>query len=90
MGVIVGSVCHFGLSISSEIFQKHLQQESNGLAGVYCITNNIIIYGASNADHDNNLEGLMQRCQEKGIKLNSEKLELKSKESCIPWSPADY
>ena len=70
----------FGLSVSSEIFQKHLHQELQGLRGVKCIADDILIHGTCKADHDNNLDGLMRRCQQKGIKLNAEKLEYKFKE----------
>ena len=70
----------FGLSVSSEIFQKHLHQELQGLPGVKCIADDVLIHGTSEADHDTNLESFMCRCQQKGIKLNSQKLEFKCKE----------
>ena len=62
----------FGLSVSSEIFQKHLHQELQGLPGIKCIADDVLIHGTSEADRDTNLE--------KGIKLNSQKLEFKCKE----------
>ena len=70
----------FGLSVSSEIFQKRLHQELQGLPGVKCIADDILIHGTCEADHDSNLDGFMRRCQPKGIKLNAEKLEYKCKE----------
>ena len=70
----------FGLSVSSEIFLKHFHQELQGLPGVKCIADDILIHGTCEADHDSNLDGLMRRCQQKGIKLNAEKLEYKCKE----------
>ena len=70
----------FGLSVSSEIFQKRLHQEVEGLRGVKCIADDVLIYGTSEADHDSNLEGFMSRCQQKGIKLNAQKLEFKCNE----------
>ena len=70
----------FGLSVSSEIFQKRLHQELQGLPGVKCIADDILIHGTCEADHDSNLDGFMRRCQQKGIKLNAEKLEYKCKE----------
>ena len=59
----------FGLSVSSEIFQKRLHQELQGLPGVKCIADDILIHGTCEADHDSNLDGFMRRCQQKGIKL---------------------
>ena len=70
----------FGLGVSSEIFQKRLHQELHGLPGVKCIADDILIHGTCEADHDSNLDGFMRRCQQKGIKLNAEKLEYKCKE----------
>ena len=73
----------FGLSVSSEIFQKRLHQELYGLPGVKCIADDVLIHGTNEADHDSNLEAFMNKCQQKGIKLNSQKLEFKCKE--IPF-----
>ena len=65
----------FGLNVSSEIFQKRLCQALEGLPGVLCIADDIIIYGKDDQDHDENLERFLARCCEKGIKLKKEKLE---------------
>jgi len=69
----------FGLCVSSEIFQKHLNQELLGMSGVKCIADDVF-YGRDDADHNSSLEGFMKRCQQKGIKLNRAKLEYKCKE----------
>ena len=73
----------FGLSVSSEIFQKRLHQELQGLPGVKCIADDILIHGMCKADRESNLDGFMRQCQQKGIKLNAEKLEYKCKE--VPY-----
>ena len=70
----------FGLSVSSEIFQKRLHQELQGLPGVKCIADDVLIHGTNEADHDSSLDGFMRRCQQKGMKLNAEKLEYNCKE----------
>ena len=70
----------FGLNVSSEIFQKRLNQELLGLEGVKCIADDILIFGANEKDHDQNFERLLERCKEKGIKLTKDKLEFKCKE----------
>ena len=69
----------FGLCVSSEIFQKHLNQELLGLRGVKCIADDVLIYGRDDADHNSCLEGFMKKCQQKRIKLNQAKLEYKCK-----------
>ena len=40
----------------------------------------MLIYSTNETGHDRNLANFMYRCQHKGIKLNSQKLELKCKE----------
>ena len=42
----------FGLKVSSEIFQKRLHQALEGLEGVRCIADDVIIWGRSNEEHD--------------------------------------
>ena len=73
----------FGLSVSSEIFQKRVNQALEGLNGILNITDDILIYGVGDTDkeaqqdHDRNLEALLQRCRERGIALNQNKLKLR-------------
>ena len=52
----------FGLNVSSEIFQKRLNQELEGLPGVKCIADDVLVYGISEADHDRNLANFRCRC----------------------------
>ena len=76
----------FGLSASSEIFQKRVNGMLEGLMGVINIVDDILVYGIGNTaeeaniDHDKNLQGLLDRCREKGIALNPDKLKLRRKE----------
>ena len=76
----------FGLSVSSEIFQKRIHQALDGLSGLLDVHDDMVIYGVgdtdvqADADHDRNLEKFLQRCREKGIKLNKQKLKLKCTE----------
>ena len=73
----------FGLAVSSEIFQKRLQVALEGLPGVACIADDILVYGVGDTkveaddDHDRIVEQLMNRCQTHGIRLNPEKTEVK-------------
>ena len=61
----------FGPSVSLEIFQKRLLQALEGLVGVACIADDILIYGVGDTlevatqDHDKNLTSLLKRCKEK-------------------------
>ena len=67
----------FGLSVSSEIFQKKLLEAITGLKGIVCIADDIVIHGATENEHDQNLSNLIKRCEMKNIKLNKSKLRYK-------------
>ena len=74
-----------GISAAPEEFQRRLDNALQGLADVMPIFDDILIFGAGDtkaeamADHDAKLRALMQRCREKGIKLNKGKLKLRCK-----------
>ena len=70
----------FGTSVSSEIFQKKLLEALDGLPGVVCIADDVIIHGKDPEEHDRNLIAFMERFRDKGIKLNREKLQLRMSE----------
>ncbi len=67
----------FGLSVSSEIFQKKLLENLQGLSGIACIADDIMVHGSDNKTHDTALEALMERCLEKQIRLNKDKMEIR-------------
>ena len=46
----------FGTSASSEIFSKKLLKVSDGLAGVICVADDVIIHGKTLEDHDKHLD----------------------------------
>ena len=75
----------FGTSPSPEIFQAKMHETLNGLKCVACIANDILILGCgetkeeADADHDRNMIALLDRCREKGLHLNKEKLQLRRK-----------
>ena len=69
----------FGLSVSSEIFQHRLNAALEGLPGVICVADDIVVYGkggddnAALIDHDAKLTRLLERCSALNIKLNRSK-----------------
>ena len=69
----------FGLKVSSEIFQKRLLQALEGLEGVLCVADDIVVVGrgdtlqSARQDHDKNLKYLQERCVTEHIKLNDKK-----------------
>ena len=76
----------FGLNVSSEIFQKRLHMALENIEGVVCIADDILVYGVGGTyeqaikDHDHKLNKLLERCRQKGIKLNKDKIVLRKSE----------
>lgn len=73
----------FGISPAPEEFQRRMEEALEGLDGFKPIHDDILIYGCrdndkeAHDDHDRKLETMIQRCLEKSIKLNKEKMKLK-------------
>ena len=77
----------FGISPAPEYFQRKLDQNLEGLNGIYKIADDILFTGRGASideavkDHDANLLKLLDRCRERNLKLNREKLQLKCSET---------
>ena len=63
----------FGTKVSSKIFQRKLNESLEGLKGIVCVADDILIFGISQEDHDENLRNLLIRCEERNLKLNKGK-----------------
>ena len=48
------------------------------LKGVEVIMDDILVYGSDEREHDERLKTVLQRCRERNLKLNSNKLKLKT------------
>ena len=77
----------FGISPAPGYFQRKLAQNLEGLNGAYKIAYDILITGRGSTlkeavkDHDATLLKLLDRCRERNLKLNREKLQLKCSET---------
>ena len=76
----------FGISSAPEVFQCRMHELIEGLRGVEVIADNFVAVGFGNTmeeavrDHDLNLEAFLQRCADRGVRLNAEKLQLRKRE----------
>ena len=76
----------FSTSLSSEMFQKCLDQALEGLSSVLGVSDDIIVYGegddheSATKNHDRELVGLLKRCRDVRMKLNKKKAELRKTE----------
>jgi len=60
----------FGLNVSSEIFQRKLIEALEGLEGVFCVADDVLLEGHNDLNHDENLRCLLQRSRERQITFN--------------------
>ena len=76
----------FGVSPAPELFQQVLDQNLEGLPGIFIIADDILITGKgatveeATQDHDANLAKLLARCRDKNITLNYDKFDLRCDE----------
>ncbi len=61
------------ISSGSEIFQKCMSKILEGLDGVECNIDDVLIYGRTQAEHDQRLDALLQRLSNANVTLNAEK-----------------
>lgn len=66
---------NFGISSAAEVFQNAIRQTLQGIRGVMNFSDDIIVFGSTQADHDSSLTTLFQRLKEKGLTLNRSKCE---------------
>ncbi|XP_071093535.1 uncharacterized protein [Haliotis cracherodii] len=63
----------FGISSAPEHFQKRMQQVLEGLDGVVCQMDDILIHGHDESEHDQHVAAALSRLRDAGITLNLEK-----------------
>ena len=73
----------FGICLAPEVFQRRIHEVIEGLTGVEVIADDFVVVGRGETtqialqDHDKNLTTLLQRCSERGLKLNPDKIKLR-------------
>ena len=63
----------FGISSAPECFQKRMSQVLDGLEGVICMMDDVLIFGRSPEEHDSRLTASLSRIAQAGITLNKGK-----------------
>lgn len=64
---------NFGISSAAEIFQNAIRETLHGIQGAINISDDILVYGKTQEDHNKSLRETLQRLREKGLTLHSEK-----------------
>ena len=65
----------FGVSCAPELFQKRMINILQGLQGVVCQIDDVLVFGKTRKEHDNRLCAVMRRLESAGVTLNSAKCE---------------
>ena len=66
---------NFGITSASEIFQETIRNVIAGIPGARNISDDIIVFGKTERDHDIALHATLKRLSEKGLTLNKSKCE---------------
>ncbi|MCG8094404.1 MAG: DDE-type integrase/transposase/recombinase [Candidatus Thiodiazotropha endolucinida] len=64
---------NYGISASPEIFNNEIRQVLQGLDGCINISDDIIVFGKNQAEHDKNLQAVFERFKEVNLTLNKNK-----------------
>lgn len=73
----------YGVSCAPEEFQLRMNEALEGLEGIYCIADDILVVGQGDTreeadiNHDQNVIALMQRAEHRNLKLNPRKTQYK-------------
>ena len=63
----------FGLNAAPEYFMLQMTKVLEGLEGVVCQMDDIMVFGKNSEEHDSRLEQVMQRLKQAGVTLNRQK-----------------
>ncbi|XP_052778759.1 uncharacterized protein K02A2.6-like [Mya arenaria] len=63
----------YGCKASSDIFCQKVNEIFEGLSGIHPLVDDILIWGRTPEEHDKNLNQVLLRARERGIKFNAQK-----------------
>ncbi|CAB4036769.1 Hypothetical predicted protein [Paramuricea clavata] len=66
---------NFEVTSAAEIFQNTIRETLEGLNGCINISDDILVYGSNQKEHDNNLKSVLERLQSRNLTLNKLKCE---------------
>jgi len=70
----------FGITSAPELYQRKMSSMLEGLEGVICLIDDVLIYGSTIEEHNERLEKVLKNLNEGGVTLNEQKCEfLKTK-----------
>ncbi|KAK7099536.1 hypothetical protein V1264_003664 [Littorina saxatilis] len=70
----------FGLNSAAEIFQHTIQEVISGVSGARNVSDDIIVFGSDQADHDRALDETLKRLHQAGLTVHRQKCEFNKDE----------
>jgi hypothetical protein len=70
----------FGITSAPEHFQRRMSVILDGVEGVVCLMDDVLVYGKTQGEHDDRLLTVLQRLEAAGLTLNREKCEFSQSE----------
>ena len=67
----------FDISSAPEVWQRKMHETIEGMDGTEVIADDFLITGKDDAEHDANLQAFLNRCCERNLVLNAEKVRYK-------------
>ena len=64
---------NFGISSAAEIFQNAICETLSGIEGAINLSDDILVYGKTQEEHDKSLKATFQRLRESGLTLHKQK-----------------
>ena len=66
----------FGITSTPEYFQKRVSEILQGVDGVVCLIDDILVYGKTQEEHDKHFTVVLQKIAAAGVTLNKDKCEI--------------
>ena len=71
----------FGINAASEIFQNAIEEIVSDLPGVRNISDDILVHGRIQSEHDERLQAALQRLSQRNVRLNEAKCKFSQRRS---------
>ena len=72
-GTFCFNILPFGISSAPELFQRRMGRLLEGLPGVLCLMDDVIVFGSNQSKHDAHLTAELKRLEAAGVTLNPQK-----------------
>ena len=66
----------FGVKSAPEVMHKAISQMFDSIEGVECYIDDILVWGRDQAEHDERLRKVLQKCREEKLTLNKDKCKI--------------